>query len=488
MQELVLKLRLPANVLSGITLLSTIVLPMNCYADSFSFSGYVKSYALAQESVSIQSESIDKSLIESITTEKITIENNSVQNTAQSIAGNFQSQNALRLMTSYLSSSKGNIEIDYEIQPLYFSNSTMAEYYTKENLGVIGGTVSSASNQYRFKDLDAVLSDVGNLGVVLQNLDRFNYQYSNQYGDLTIGRQVLSFGSARFTNPTDIFIPFAIQTLNQEYRVGIDAIRYKADVGDFAVIDMGLVIGEDGKKQNSAAFLRGKNSIQGNDIEAIAIILDDAWLLGGGIERSIGDFGFWFEAAYMDWQQSHNRNVIDTVNDTIGHHPLESVAVDNFATNTLPLAGAYTDNYWRSSIGSDYALNEDVIIMIEYHYNGAGSNNVEDYTKLATQAPYQKAGVYLYGEHYLIPALTWLASPLVSVSASAFYNISDSSVFLTLSSETSWSDNLYSDFGLYISHGDTLQYNASNADIGYTLGSEFGAYPLSIYASLRYYF
>ena len=464
-QELVLMLSLPAKVLLMLTLLGTLASPMSSYADSFSFSGYMNSYALAQDSVSIQNDSIDKS-----------------------IAGNFQSQNALRLMASYLSSSKGNIEIDYEIQPLYFSNSTMAEYYTRGNLGVIGGTVSSASNQYRYKDLDAVLSELGNHGVVLQNLDRFNYQYSNQYGDLTIGRQVLSFGSARFINPTDIFIPFAIQTLNQEYRVGIDAIRYKADVGDFAVIDMGVVIGEDAKKQNSAAFLRGKNSIQGNDIEAIAIILDDAWLLGGGIERSIGDIGFWFEAAYMNWQQSHNRNVIDTVNDTIGQHPLESVAVDNFATNTLPLAGAYTDNYWRSSIGSDYALNEDVIIMIEYHYNGAGSNNVEDYTKLATQAPYQKAGVYLYGEHYLIPALTWLASPLVSVSASAFYNISDSSVFLTVSSETSWSDNLYSDLGLYISHGDTLQYNASNADIGYTLDSEFGAYPLSIYASLSYYF
>ncbi|WP_150113707.1 hypothetical protein [Colwellia psychrerythraea] len=413
----------------------------------------MKSYALAQDS--------------------ITIENMSVQTQVQSIAGNFQSQNALRLMASYLSSSKGNIEIHYEIQPLYFSDSTIAKYYTEGSLGVIGGTVSSASNQYRYKDLDAVLNEVGSHGVILQNLDRFNYQYSNQFGDLTIGRQVLSFGSARFTNPTDIFIPFAIQTLNQEYRVGIDAIRYKVDVGDFAVIDMGLVIGEDGKKQNSAAFLRGKNSIQGNDIEVIAILLDDAWLLGGGIERSIGDFGFWFEAAYMDWQQSNNS--------------LENITVDNVATNTLPLTG-YTDNYWRSSIGSDYALNEDVILMIEYHYNGAGTNNVDDYIKFSTQAPYQKAGVYLYGEHYLIPALTWLASPLMSVSASAFYNINDSSVFLSFSSETSWSDNLYSDFGLYISHGNTLQYDVSDAGVDYALGSEFGAYPLSVYVSLRYYF
>ncbi len=450
------RFRLLVKAFLALTLFSAIASPMISYADSFSFSGYVKSYALAQERISIENNTIEKS----ISTEKT-----NDQSPTQAIAGNFQSQNALRLMASYLSTSNGNIEIDYEVQPLYFSSSNMAGYYTEDILGAIGGTVSLASNQYRYKDLDAVLSDVGSHGVVLQNLDRFNYQYSNQYGDLTIGRQVLSFGSARFINPSDIFIPFAIQTLNQEYRVGIDAIRYKADVGNFAVVDMGLVIGEEGKKKHSAAYLRGKNSIQGNDIETIAIILDDAWLLGGGIERSIGDFGFWFEVAYMDWRQNGFSE-----------------------SNTLPSAGSYTDNYWRYSIGSDYALNEDVIVMIEYHYNGAGSNNVEDYTELATQAPYQKAGVYLYGEHYLIPALTWIASPLISVSASAFYNISDSSVFLTVSSETSWSDNLYSDFGLYISHGDTLQFQGSEISVDYAFGSEFGVYPLSVYASLRYYF
>jgi hypothetical protein len=450
---------LPAKTFLTSILFTALTCPAVCYADNFSFSGYIKSYALAQDSIVIEND-ITKAT--------------DAGAEEQSIPSNFQSQNALRLMTSYLSSNIGNFEVHYEVQPLYFSNSVMAAYYTDDKLGAINGTISPATNPYRFKDLDAVLTDIGNNGVVLQNLDRFNYQYSNQYGDLTIGRQVLSFGSSRFINPTDIFIPFAIQTLNQEYRVGIDAIRYKADVGDFAVIDMGLVTGEDGKKQNSAAFLRGKNSINGNDIEAIAIILDGAWLMGAGIERAIGDFGFWFETAYMDWQQTS----ID-----------ESKGTKTLSVTALPsTAVPYTDNYWRTSIGSDYALNEDIILMIEYHYNGAGSDNTEDYTKLATQAPYQKAGVYLYGQHYLIPALTWLASPLLSVSASAFYNVSDRSVFITLSGETSWTDNLYSDFGVYLSHGDNMKYRSNGEQSEYNFGSEFGAYPLSIYASLRYYF
>lgn len=416
------------------------------------FSGYAKSYALGQDSISID---------------------NAVDNSSQAdaLSSNFQSQNALRLMADYLSVNHGNFEIDYEIQPLYFSNKNFVDYYTQDDISGIGGTVSTASNYYRYKDLDAVMATVGSNAVILQNLDRFNYQYSNQYGDLTIGRQVVSFGSARFINPTDVFIPFAIQTLNQEYRVGIDAIRYKADVGDFAVIDAGIVIGAEGKKENSAAFLRGKNSIIGNDIEIITILFDEAWLLGGGIERSIGDFGFWFETAYMDWHQKEDL--------------IDQESINSSGMSDVPL---YVGSYWRTSIGSDYALNENIIAMLEYHYNGAGSDSVSEYTAIASQAPYQKAGVYLYGEHYIIPALTWMASPLLSVSASAFYNLSDGSVFLSVSSETSWSDNLYSDFGLYMSHGESLQYQTTMSESPYALGSEFGAYPLSLFASLRYYF
>ena len=67
--------------------------------------------------------------------------------------------------------------------------------------------------------------------------------------------------------------------------------------------------------------------------------------------------------------------------------------------------------------------------MIEYHYNNVGSNNSDDYTELVTEALYQKAAVYLYGKYHIIHALTWLASQLVSVSDSAFYNIRERSLF-----------------------------------------------------------
>ncbi|QBG36315.1 hypothetical protein [Litorilituus sediminis] len=421
-------------------LVCALLYSQTCFADNTVFTGYLKSYALGQDS--------------------ITIDASDGLSEQQAISGNFQSQNALRLMGSYLSPSVGNFELHYELQPLYFSNTDFAK-----NSGGLGATIATSETQYRYKDFDTVMTEVGNHGVILQNLDRANYQYSHKYGDLTIGRQVVSFGSARFINPTDIFLPFAIQTLNQEYRVGIDAIRFKADVGDFAMIDAGVIIGKDANKANSAAFLRGKNSIAGNDIELMMVALDDAWLVGGGIERAIADFGFWFESAYMSWHQDAQ----------LPTKPSETVQ-------------AYTNNYWRASIGSDYAINEDIIAMFEYHYNGAGSANAHNYHQLPQQAPYQKAGVFLLGQHYLIPAVTWLASPLISVSASAFYNLDDHSIFINISSETSWTDNLYSDFGVFLTHGENMQYQSNLAMDNYRFASEFGAYPLSIFASVRYYF
>lgn len=403
-------------------------------AQGFNYTGYIKSYALGQDGIEVDYSGINSS---------------GTDGDSFSTDSSFQSQNSLRLMGSYLSEDSGYFEIHYEAQPLYFSNNINDTSPDKNSASGIGSTLNTGSNRFRYKDLDPVLSEHGDHVVVLQNLDRFNYQLATENGDLTIGRQVISFGSARFINPTDIFLPFVLQTLNQEYRVGIDAIRYQVDLDGFTILDSGLIIGEDGKNENSAAFFRGKTSLEGNDLEAMYIQLDNAWLAGGGIERALGDFGFWLETAYMN-------NNADDIN-----------------------------SYWRHSVGSDFALDDNIIVMMEYHYNGAGSQDASDYIDILQLQPYERGGVYLLGQNYLIPAISWVASPLVSISASSFFNLDDQSAFISLTAEVSWSDNLYSDFGSQMSLGDNPSINSSGE---LDLSSEFGSYPLSLYASLRYYF
>lgn len=381
-------------------------------SDNLDSSGYLKSYALWQDQIKPTTDAL------------------------------WQSQNSARLMFGYFTEHAGNMELHYEFQPIY--QSKPSPFLTGSGLS---STVGAIGNRYRYKDINNDYGDGSEHWIYLHNLDRLNYQYRGVSGDLTLGRQVVSFGSARFINPTDIFVPFALQTLNQEYRVGIDALRYQMSLGDFALLDSGIVIGEDAKKQNNAAFVRGRDNWNGNDVQVVLIAQDRAWLFGGGVETALGDFGFWFETAYAESDVS----------------------------------------YWRHSIGFDYALNENLITMVEYHYNGAGARSEQDYPALLLQQPYQRGGVYLLGQHYIIPSLSWQFTPLIHLSASAFCNVSDQSQFISVAAEVSWSDDLVSDVGLYVSQGDDLIVGAAGpTDLQF--GSEFGHYPSTLYASLRYYF
>lgn len=386
--------------------------------DELMLSGYVKSYALWQDAV------------EPLTDEQ------------------WQSQNSGRLMLQYFTGSQFSAELHYEVQPIYRSHPA-----TPTLEGSPFSTLATLENRYRVKDINNDYGDGEENWILLHNLDRLNVRLALEQGDLTVGRQVVSFGSARFINPTDIFLPFGLQTLNQEYRVGIDAVRYQAALGDFGQLDMGWVIGEDAKRENSALFLRGRQNWNGRDVQAVAIVQDQAWLLGGGVETALGDVGFWLETAYVS-----------------ADRPMEeSVA------------------YWRHSVGSDFALNERWVLMLEYHFNGAGADDPADYGSLLAFQPYQKGGVYLLGQHYLIPALSWQASPLVTVSASGFFNLQDDSRFLSVAADISWSEDLYSDVRVYLSDGAGLKFD-DGLPPTLQFGSEFGTYPVSVYASLRWYF
>ena len=357
-------------------------------------------------------------------------------------AEQWQWQNSLRLMLDYFPGARWSLQLHYELQPVYRDKPTPSVAD-----GSPFSTLNNSDNRYRIDDIQNDDDREEDHWLLLHNLDRLNLRYSTEHGDLTVGRQVVSFGSARFINPTDIFVPFALQTLNQEYRVGIDAIRYQAVLGDFAQLDVGAVIGENAEKANSGAFLRGRDNWRGKDVQGVLIALDEAWLVGGGVETALGDFGVWLETAFVDAELAH---------------------------------------YWRHSIGSDYALDARWVVMLEYHYNGAGARQPEDYAGLLRLQPYQRAGVYLLGQHYLIPALNWQASPLLNVTASGFFNLQDDSCFISLAAERSWSENLYSDVGVYWSTGDSLEPDSASATLQF--GSEFGNYPVSLYASLRWYF
>ena len=171
----------------------------------------------------------------------------------------------------------------------------------------------------------------------------------------------------------------------------------------------------------------------------------DRTLIGVGLQTALGDFGFWLEAASVTGEE----------------------------------------DFVRASLGLDYAFTEFTFAQVEYHYNGAGSDDPNDYIELANSHPYQRGGVFLFGEQYLIPIVSIQLSPLWGLSAMGIMNLSDDSAFYSLSAEFNVAENFYMDFGFYHFTGDDLDVSPLGIP---KLESEYGANPDTLYTSIRYYF
>lgn len=370
--------------------------------------GYVKSFAVAQDEISNPVFSADKL---------------------------YQSQNSARIMLEGFS-GRTIWQVHYEASPVFVSNQL--------NTGL--PTFNVVGDNYRLTDLDTTLShDDTDKNQIYQNLDRFNVQVQLDAGDLTIGRQAISFGSARIINPTDVFLPFDVRTFNTEYRNGVDAVRFQRPFGDLGEIDIGLVLGDGADRETSAAFLQVRTNRNGKDYHFALIEYAEQTLVGLGLQSALGNFGFWMEAAYVSGE----------------------------------------DDYTRFSTGLDYSFSENTFGQIEYHYNGAGSDNSRDYLNNLDTVAYQRGGVFLLGEEYLMPNFSVLLSPLWSVSFLAIYNLSDKSAFASVSGEYNIAENFYMDFGYYHFIGDDLALSPNGKP---QLQSEYGPNPNTLYTSIRYYF
>ena len=346
----------------------------------------------------------------------------------------WQSRNSIRVMWDK-SGSRTSWQLHYELNPLFSSRTLPLE----------DSTLAITDGSYRLTDLYGPDTNKDKKHRIFQNLDRLNLQIRFDHGDLTVGRQAITLGAARFINPTDVFLPFNVQTFNQEYRIGVDALRYQSPLGDLGELDLGVVLGDDANPEESALFLQLRGNYKGSDLNLAISRFAQQNMIGAGIQSALGSFGFWLEIA-------------------------------NVSGDT---------DYTRTSIGLDLAFTESTLGQIEYHYNGAGSKDPADYTSQFTSTAYQRGGVFLLGKNYVIPSISQQLSPLTSLNLSGFINLDDDSVFLSLSTEFNIAENFYLDAGYYHFSGDEKSVSSSGSP-GIT--SEYGGSPEVAYISIRFYF
>ncbi|MDT8273060.1 MAG: hypothetical protein RRA35_07680, partial [Desulfomonilia bacterium] len=108
-----------------------------------------------------------------------------------------------------------------------------------------GSTQSrSGTTRYRITKTAWYLAEDSDFSVTM-NADRMNVQVSFPSVDMTLGRQAINFSQAYFWNPLDVFLPFAPESFDRDYKPGVDALRADIFLGSFSSLSL---VGSTGRR------------------------------------------------------------------------------------------------------------------------------------------------------------------------------------------------------------------------------------------------
>ena len=310
------------------------------------------------------------------------------------------------------------------------------------------GVLTIDPHDYRVADLELPIypgknDSIGSVGV-FQNLDRANVTARLPFADVIVGRQAIAWGSARVVNPTDVIAPFTYSELDMEDRTGVDAVRVRVPIGALSEVDVGYVFGRDFAVDQSAFFVRGQFNVSETDVSPLLVRFREQLLLGIDVARGIGSAGAWIEGARVF---------------TMGRD---------------------ASDYFRVSTGMDYSFGGETYGFIEYHFNGAGVRDPEDYLVNFNRMTYRDAAIYLMGTHYFALGITHQLTPLVALSGQFLANVTDPSFFFSSAIEYNIAQDFYLSAGAFIGIGDRPK--------GEYFQSEFGGYSNILFFSFRIYY
>lgn len=263
----------------------------------------------------------------------------------------------------------------------------------------IGGAGTAASAQRRLVALGSTVVEQPGLRVA-QDLDRLALTLALPFGDLTVGRQVLSWGTGRLWNPTDVLSPFPPTVVDREVRRGFDAVRLAVALGDTTQLD--LLYLPQPAAEDSGGVARLQANLLGWDGSVSAGKYARDVVLGADLVGDVGPLGVHAEGAY-----------------TLGLVGLGAgtpVRVD--------------EHFFRGVVGVDWRPTEELLLLGEYHFNGFGAEQASGYAERLTSARAARGEVFNAGRHYAGLVASWQFDELVSGALTALVNLTDPSAML----------------------------------------------------------
>lgn len=312
----------------------------------------------------------------------------------------------------------------------------------------IGGT--GAGPQRRLVPLGGTLAQTPT-SMLVHDLDRLAMKFALPFGDLTIGRQVLSWGTGRFFNPTDVLSPFPPTVIDREVRRGFDAVRLAVALGDTTQLD--LLWLPQPKPEDNGGVVRFQTNLLGWDGSLSAGKYVRDFVFGFDLVGDVGPVAVHAEGAYtLEWLES----------------------------------GGLGEHFFRGVAGVDFRPHEKVLVTAEYAFNGYGSRDASRYAQILTSRRALRGELFGAGMHVLAVATNFRANDLLSASLSVLCNVTDPSALAFAAVEYSLTQVVLLRGGAYVPIGRSPNPAELETE-SRGLRSEYGSSPFGAFAQVGIY-
>ena len=268
------------------------------------------------------------------------------------------------------------VKIDYDHGASFGSFVSSGDFRMAHNL----------SEKRQFLDLSQDLVEE-NGALYEHRLYRASVVYENDDFSAEVGRQQIPWGVGHFFTPTDLFNPFSPTQIELEERDGVDAVNLIAK--NFAEMKWQFIYTPRGRDLHPQRFLgRVSKDIYGFEMG----------VLGGRIQRD--------HALGFDFQGN-----------------VKSSAVRG---EFLYREVDHGRDFIKFTLNADYNLPHNVYGLLEYHFNGEGRRNTDDYEVTR----FIEGDIQQLAKNYTALLLGYNITPLLRFEHRMILNMDDTSVFL----------------------------------------------------------
>lgn len=329
-------------------------------------------------------------------------------------------------------------------------------------LGNAFGTAATNLSAYRHEYLTVPFWQAGQVrGAV--GLDRARVAWEHEAWLIEAGRFPISHSVTNFWTPNDFFAPFSANAINKIYKPGVDALRVSYAPSPLSSLEFvaapGFSDGYDLAWSHTALIARLSTVQWGFDWSLIGGKLAQRWVAGGGLQGTLGIVGVRAE----------------------GHLGIPDL-------DGKGRAGADTERPLHARVAGGPNLNfnwHSTTVSLEYAYFSDGVGDSSKFSARISQR-YPDDLPYL-GRHYIAGHVGIQFIGVLAGGALAMLNAEDGSGLAGLTLNYSVADEADLVVGAFIPWGSGLSGPSSDNPLP-SVGSEFGATPLTIYLESRVFF